>query len=261
MPHRAEAPIGAPCWIEIFTSDPDRARRFYGELFGWESESAGPEYGGYLTFTKDGESVAGGMFNDGSGPPDFWTTYMAVEDAAATCAAAKEHGGVVHLEPMVVGPLGSMAMVADPSGAAFGLWQPGEHRGFTVLAEPGAPGWFELHTRDYDAALPFYRDVLGWDLHTTGDTPEFRYTTLGEGDDALAGMMDWSAMLPPGVPSHWVVYFVVEDTDAAVAKATELGGGTAMAPEDTPYGRLAVVTDTTGTAFSLMGPNRAEPAG
>jgi hypothetical protein len=154
-----------------------------------------------------------------------------------------------------VGDVGTMAMVADPSGAAVGLWQPGEHKGFTVMAEPGAPGWFELHTRDYDAALPFYRDVFGWDLHTMGDTPEFRYTTYGEGEAALAGMMDWSAMLPSDVPSHWVIYFTVADSDAAAATVVELGGAITTPPEDTPYGRLSVATDPTGTSFSMMGPN------
>ena len=161
---------------------------------------------------------------------------------------------------MQVGELGTMAMVADPSGAALGLWQPGEHKGFTVLAEPGAPAWFELHTRDYDAALPFYRDVFGWDLHTMSDTPEFRYTTYGEGDGALAGLMDSSAMLPPGVPSHWVVYFAVGGHPTPRRRRSSSSAAPSRCRPRTPrYGRLSVATDPTGTMFCMMGPNVAEP--
>ena len=114
--------------------------------------------------------------------------------------------------------------VTDAGGAAIGVWQPGLHQGFGVLGEPGTPSWFELHTRDYDAAVAFYRDVFGWDTHAVSDTPEFRYTTLADGDGWLAGIMDASGFLPDGVPAHWSVYFGVEDTDAALAKIVDLGG-------------------------------------
>src|SRR4029079_420332 len=110
--------------------------------------------------------------------------------------------------------LGRFAVVTDPGGAAIGIWQPRSHQGFSIINEPGAPTWAELHTRDYDAAVRFYTDVFGWETATVGDTPEFRYTTLGEGDDALAGIMDASGFLPDGVPAHWSVYFAVEDAKA-----------------------------------------------
>jgi predicted enzyme related to lactoylglutathione lyase len=126
------------------------------------------------------------------------------------------------------------------------------HKGFTVLAEPGAPGWFELHTRNYDASLAFYRNVFGWDTHTMDEGPEFRYTTLGEGDGALAGIMDATGFLPDGVPAHWSIYFAVEDADAALARVVELGGTVVRAAEDTPYGRLAEAADPTGARFKLV---------
>jgi predicted enzyme related to lactoylglutathione lyase len=252
MPKTDSFPTGAPCWVDLFTSDMDRSRSFYEQVIGVTTESNGPEYGGYVNFLKDGLGVAGAMTNDGAtGQPDAWSVYLAVEDAAATVEAAQGAGGTVIVPAMDVMTLGRMAVVSDPGGAAVGIWQPGEHKGFGVLAEPGAPGWFELQTRDYDAVLPFYQKVFGWETSTVNDTAEFRYTTLGEGEGARAGVADASSWVPEG-GAHWGVYFVVPDADAAVAKAQELGGSVVQAPEDTPYGRLATCTDATGAMFKLM---------
>jgi predicted enzyme related to lactoylglutathione lyase len=244
---------GAPCWVDLSTSDPDRSRAFYEELFGWTAKEAGEEYGGYVNFLKDGEMVAGAMRNDGSaGTPDRWSIYLATDDAKATVEAAASQGGQVLLPAMEVMQLGSMAVVADVGGAAIGIWQPGLHTGFGILAVPGAPAWFELQTRDYDASVSFYRGVFGWDAHASSDNPELRYTTLGEGADQRAGIMDASAFLPDGVPASWSVYFAVDDADAALATTVSLGGSIVEAAQDTPYGRLAVASDPTGAVFKLI---------
>ncbi len=133
------------------------------------------------------------------------------------------------------------------------MWQPGEHRGFGLLAESGAPSWFELYTRHYDRAVAFYRDVFRWEANTMSDTPEFRLTTLGEGDAAQAGIIDASGFLPDDVPAHWAVYFGVDDTDAALERVAGLGGAVVTPAEDTPYGRLAAATDPSGATFKLVG--------
>jgi len=253
VPKRETAPVGAPCWVDLFTSDPDGSRAFYGELFGWTSKDAGDEYGGYVNFLKDGVMVAGGMGNDGSsGSPDRWSVYLAVDDAEATVEAATGHGGQVLLPAMAVKELGSMAMVTDAGGAAIGIWQPGLHKGFGILGEPDTPSWFELHTRDYDASVQFYRDVFGLDTHAVSDVPEFRYTTLGASGCQLAGVMDAAGFLPEGVPASWSVYFGVADADAALADIVRLGGSVVQPAEDTPYGRLAAAADPTGAMFKLV---------
>lgn len=255
MPKRETAPVGAPCWVDLMTSDQNRAIEFYGELFGWTVDDPGPDYGGYKNFQLDGVPVGGSMQKqEGDGTPDFdfWTTYLATDDAQKTVDAAAAHGGQVLLPPTPVMELGTMAMVTDPGGAAIGIWQPGLHRGFGIYAESNAPAWFELHTREYDASVRFYREVFGWDTHAVSDTPEFRYTTLGEGDGQLAGIMDAAAFLPDGVPATWSIYFGTENTDASLEKIGKLGGSTVQAAEDTPYGRLATATDATGAQFKLV---------
>lgn len=261
MPTRDTAPLGAPCWIDLMTSDTERSRAFYGELFGWTAEAPAEEFGGYFSFTKDGARIAGCMASQpGSEVPDVWSVYLAADDARKTVDAAA-HGGQVLVAAMDVADLGTMAVISDPGGAAVGVWQPGRHPGFGVLGEPGAPSWFELHTRDYQTTVTFYREVFGWETQAMSDTPEFRYTVLTHGEDWLAGIMDASSFLPEGIPAHWSVYFGVEDTDATLAKTVDLGGSILMAAEDTPYGRLAAAADPTGAQFKLVGPNEAMPAG
>jgi predicted enzyme related to lactoylglutathione lyase len=239
--------------VDLFTSDPDKSQEFYGRLFGWTAEPPNEEFGGYINFDKDGVRIAGAMKSDGSGNPDGWSVYLAVADAQATADAAVANGGQVYVPPMAVGDLGTMLLLADAGGAAIGAWQPGEHKGFGILNEPGTPDWFELHTRNYDESTKFYRDVFTWDAHVVADEPDFRYTTLGEGETALAGVMDATAFLPEGVPAHWSIYFRAKDVDAALAEVVELGGSIVLPAEDTPYGRLATAADPTGAIFKLRG--------
>lgn len=253
MPAHDRSPNGAPCWVELFSSDPEAAKAFYGSVFGWAAEASNPEFGGYTNFTSGGVRVAGLMRNDGAqGAPDFWTTYLAVSDAAATVEAATAAGGQVHVPVMAVADLGVMAAVTDPSGAFIGFWQPGAHRGYGRVAEVGAPCWHELHTRGYAATLGFYRSVLGWETKEIGDTDEFRYTQAMADGEPFAGVLDANAWLPGGVPSHWIVYFGVADADATCAAVPDLGGAVVEAPTDTPYGRIATLTDPTGTLFRIV---------
>lgn len=253
MPASKPAPSGAPCWIDLYTSDPDRAAAFYAEIFGWAASEPDAEYGGYVTFTKNGAPIAGMMRNDGStGDPDSWTTYLSVPDVKATTEAATAAGGQVHMEPMQVGSQGSMAILADPGGAAFGLWQPDEHRGFGLDSEPGAPCWHELHTREYAAVLDFYRTVFGVQTRTMSDEDSFRYSALVADDNEYAGVMDASGFLAEGAPSTWQVYLGVQDIDATLAQADELGATVLAAVEGSPFGRLAQIADPTGAPLKLV---------
>jgi hypothetical protein len=247
---------GAPCWIDLYSSDTAAATAFYGQLFGWKPVPPDERFGGYFTFTKDGKQVAGCMANDGQGNvPDTWTVYLRSDDAQATADAAASHGGGVDLPPMQVAEHGTMAIVTDPGQGRIGVWQPDTMQGLEVRDEVGTPVWFELHTRAYDESVAFYRDVFGWDAHVASDTSDLRYTTQGEGESGLAGIMDAGAFLPEGVPATWSIYFLVEDADAALARIGELGGSVVHPAEDTPYGRLATAADPTGVQFRLLARN------
>jgi predicted enzyme related to lactoylglutathione lyase len=252
MATRTVAPLGAPTWIDLLTSDLDRAKDFYGTLFGWTFESAGPEYGGYVTASKDGRPVAGLMGNDPQfRTPDGWTTYLHSADVDATIAAAVNAGGSTCGEPMDVPAKGRMATLTDPTGAFFGLWQPNGHNGFEVVNETGAPVWHQLTTRDYTRAIDFYTTVFGWQMQVEADTPEFRYSNAIFDGEPLLGVMDGSAFIPEGEPSTWTVFLGTDDVDKTVELITDNGGAVVRGAEDTPYGRLAAVTDATGAGFNL----------
>ncbi|MBS1691822.1 MAG: VOC family protein [Actinobacteria bacterium] len=249
MPIRHDAPVGAPTWIDLSTSDVARARAFYGAVFGWTFEAAGPEYGGYVTAFRDGRPVAGMMACQEG--PGGWTEYLRTDDVAATVEAATAAGATTYMGATEITDVGWMAMLADPSGALLGLWQPIGHRGFEIVGEAGAPVWHQLTTRDYDAALEFYRGVFGWQLRTEADTDEFRYTTaVFDGEEQL-GVMDGRAVLAQGAASAWTVFFGCDDVDKTIALVTENGGTVVRPAEDTPYGRLAAVADPAGAGFNL----------
>ena len=253
---------GTPCWVDLLSSDTEASTEFYQALFGWTSETAPPEFGGYVTFLSDGNRVAGmaPKTPEMGEHPDAWSTYISTADIDTSVKAAEAAGGTILAPPMAVGDLGSMALVQDPGGAAFGIWQPGTHTGFGKYNEAGSVGWDELHSRDFAAASPFYADVFGWTLNPMSDTDEFRYTTGQIDGEDVAGMMDSSSFLPEGVPSHWAVYFTVDDTDETLARVVELGGSVLRPAEDTPFGRLADAVDPTGAMFKLHSTKLANPA-
>ena len=240
------APTGAPCWIDLSTSDEARSHAFYTELFGWTVDDPGPDYGGYKNFLVGGAPVAGCMSMPGA--PDAWSVYLAAPDVDKVMANAT---GVVS-PAMDVMTLGRMAIVTDPAGDVIGAWQAGDHLGFGVYDEPNTPAWFELHSKDYDAAVAFYTDVFQWPATTVADEPGFRYTTHGSGESQLAGIVDSSVW--PDDPSGWHVYFRVADADGAVARAVALGATVVDPAEDTPYGRLATLRDPNGALFKLQQP-------
>ena len=254
MPTRDSAPLGSPCWADLWTSDVEGSRRFYRDLFGWEAQEPSPEFGGYFMFTREGVPVAGAMGDMGDmKATDTWKIYLDTDDLAKTLEVAETEGAEIMAPAMPVADLGMQAVLNDPTGAQHGAWQAGTFIGFTVLNEHGAPSWFELLTRDYATAVSFYRSVYQWETDTVGDRDEFRYTTMRhpDGEGELAGIGDASSFLPEGVSAPWSIYWEVDDVDASVARVKALGGAIVLEANDTPYGRLATVTDPAGAQFKL----------
>jgi uncharacterized protein len=249
---------GTFCWIDLGTPDQDAAGEFYGALFGWElkEDENAEQTGGYRTAQVDGNAIGGVMRLMQEGQPPAWLNYICVEDADATVAKAREAGGVVHAEPMSVLDYGRMAVLADPTGAAFGIWQPGIHIGADLVGEAGAMSWNELNTRDPEAAKAFYGDLFGWSFEEKEFEGTGAYTAITLGEETVGGLIDITDRVPAEVPAHWLVYFAVEDAEAAIETTKEWGGDVAAGPFDiAEVGRIAVVKDPFGAFFAVIQPD------
>src|SRR6266571_3469636 len=248
---------GAPNWVDLGTTDTEAAIAFYGALFGWKFQSAGPDAGGYGMFTLDGKTVAalGPLTEQGASPS--WNIYFHTTDADATAKAVEQAGGAVRFGPFDVFTQGRMAGFSDPTGAQFAVWQPGETKGLDAVTVANTLCWTELHTTDPATVKAFYQSVFGW---VTEDVPmgEFTYTVVRPADSgpdaSQGGIMGISdEMGGAGMTPRWRPYFEVTDCDAVVAKTTEHGGSVSMPAEDVEgVGRLALLTDPYGAPFAVI---------
>jgi uncharacterized protein len=185
------------------------------------------------------------------GVPPHWMSYVSVANADEAAEKAKAEGATIINGPFDVGPLGRMAVVQDPTGAVFSLWEAKEHNGSGIYNVPNSFCWNELGTNDTGRAGEFYSNVFGW----TRDTQNFgpmEYTMFKNGDRGAGGMYKITAEMGP-VPPHWLVYIAVDDCDAKVQKATELGASVMKPADDIPgVGRFAILNDPQGAAFAII---------
>jgi len=249
---------GTPCWLDMFADDQSAALAYYGGQFGWTGEP-NTEFGGYAVLSLGEQAVAGisPVMPDTEPRPVTWNLYFAVDDIAATAELVGKHGGTVFVGPDEVPGTGKLAFAADPSGAAFGLWQAAPFPGFQVTGVHGAPAWFELETHQGGACAEFYAAVFGIEAPTLPEMPG-AYWLLTVGETQVAGI--WQDPDTAGAPSSspaWNPYFQVTDTDAAVASAVAAGASVVNEAKDSPYGRLAKLRDPQGAEYSIITP----PAG
>ncbi len=245
---------GTPCWTDLATPGLEDAKRFYSELFGWTGRvSPEPEAGGYTVFLKDGRPVAG------VGPPaspdqvPIWSTYVATDDADLVATRVEAAGGQVVVAPFDVLDQGRMAVLSDPAGAVFSVWQPMAMRGAELFNAPGAMCWNELITPDPEGARDFYALVFGWHAEEQPGEP-YPYTGWRCGALIVGGMARPLAALPTDLPAYWSVWFAVADADASAARAAELGATVLVPPRDTPKGQLTALRDPQGALFSTLAP-------
>ncbi len=244
--------LNKPAWVDLSSADPAASRDFYSKLFGWQVEvNPDPVYGGYAMAKVDGKDVAGigpKMMPDA---PTAWTVYIGTDDADALAARVTAAGGAVIAPPMEVGDQGRMAVFQDPSGAYIAAWQPMAMGGFATGAN--AFGWAELNARGADKTLPFYNAIFGWASKSSpmgeGQPPYIEFLL---GDDSIAGATEMNAMVPPEVPSYWIVYFNVGDVDGAFRKALDAGAREMLAPMDFSGGRFAIMADPQGAVFGVL---------
>jgi uncharacterized protein len=257
MAERTEYKPNTFCWPELATSDAGAAKKFYGDILGWKfhDDEVGP--GMVYTMCLKKDKAAGALFAlnaemKAQGIPPNWLSYVSVKSVDETTKKAKKLGATVMREPMDVMDVGRMAVLQDPTGAVFALWEPKKHIGAQVVNEHGALTWNELLTPDVDRAGKFYTEVFNWGADSQ-DMGNFTYTSFKNGDRPAAGMMQIDQQTMGDVPPNWGVYFAVDHCDKTVEKAKKIGATVIVGPQDIPeVGRFATMLDPQGAAFSVI---------
>jgi predicted enzyme related to lactoylglutathione lyase len=252
MGERSHYAPGTFSWTDLTTPDQDAAKIFYSGLFGWKAEDNPVGDGVYYSMQLvDGKNVAAispqPQQQRDAGVPPTWNSYISVENVDAVAERARELGATVHAEPFDVMDAGRMAVIQDPQGAHFLLWQANRNIGAQLVNAPGALSWNELGSPDLDASQQFYSALFDWTVEPLEGSPQ-PYLTIKNGDANNGGMR---ALDSPGPPPHWLVYFVIEDIDDGLAKVEQLGGTKHMGPLDIGVAKIAVVADPQGAVFAL----------
>ena len=258
------APSHAPgmfCWVELATSDQAAAKKFYTSLFGWTADDSpmGPD-ASYTLFRLNGKDIGGGytLMPDqvAMHVPPNWLVYVAVESADAAAAKAKQLGGKILAGPLDVMEHGRMAVIADPTGAVFAVWQPKQNPGMGVVGSEGSFSWADLNTDDPKRASEFYSALFGWHLEKGEHDPEGGYLHIKNGEHYIGGIPP-ARPREPGVPPHWLIYFHTADCDALSNKAKSLGANVCFGPVTMEnVGRFSIAADPQGAYFSLFQPMR-----
>lgn len=254
MPEVTKYQQGIPSWTDLATTDLAGAEKFYGELFGWECkrEPAGEGQFYSMQYLK-GKAVAGMMEQSKEqvqqGIPPSWSTYIAVNDVDAAAAKAETLGGRVITAPMDVFDNGRMAVLQDPEGAFFFLWQANKHIGTELVNEHGTVIWNELVAGDPQKVSSFYASLLDIEIEDMEGMPGYKLFSVA--DRSVAGVYKKTVQLKE-LPSHWTIYFAVNDPDKIVEKAASLGGAVLMPALDTPMGRMAILQDPQGAIFQVI---------
>lgn len=242
-------PVGTPSWVDIAVPDVDAALAFYGPVIGWSFVDTGDEFGNYRMCQVDGRSAAGIGPQQSPEQPTAWLIYLSSDDADGTVKLITDNGGTVLFGPADIGEVGRIAVALDNTGGAFGVWQAKGEVGAEVYNEPGSLVWEDCRLTEPAAGKAFYTAVFGYGYEAVPGAPGdySAFTVNGEVAGGIGGMMG----VPEGTPSHWIAYFSVADVDASVAAATSGGGAVLHPAEDTPFGRMALLTDPFGAVFSV----------
>jgi predicted enzyme related to lactoylglutathione lyase len=249
---------GTFSWPELATTDQKAAVAFYRSLFGWDvSETPIGPTETYSIFKMRGQDTASACTLQENerkmGVPPHWNSYVTVANADESAKKAQQLGATVIVPPFDVMNHGRMAVLQDPTGAVFCVWQAKDHIGAKILDEPGALCWTELNTRDPKAAEAFYTQLFGWTAKHSAPSAGMEYTEFSVQGKPSIGMMAMNEHIPADVPSYWMPYFQVADADKSVEKAKELGGNVMVPPTDIPKtGRFAIVNDPQGAMFAVF---------
>lgn len=252
MGERTAYPPGTFSWADLATTDQSAAKDFYSGVFGWDAEDMPVGDGtSYSMMRLDGKNVAAiapqPPQQRDAGVPPMWNSYITVESADAAAQDAEQLGATVHAPPFDVLEAGRMAVIQDPQGAFFMVWEPRAHIGAGLVNAPGALAWNELSSSDVDASAAFYGELFGWTTEPFEDSPQ-RYLIIKNGDRGNGGVRELGDQ---PAPPHWLAYFGIDDIDAGLAKVQELGGSKMAGPIDIGIAKIAIVQDPQGAAFAI----------
>lgn len=247
---------GTFIWHELLTTDDKAAKAFYQRIAVWGTQAFDATY----TMWTVRDRPMGGMTKlppdaDAKGMRPAWLGYVGVTDLEASCNKVRELGGQVHHREAIPG-VGEIAVVADPQGAAFGLYRAERESEAFARSEPGAISWAELNSTDWEGAWKFYAALFGWQSTGTMDMgpPVGTYAMFTKGDPSLGHSMGGMSNVATamGAPAHWLYYINVRDIDEALALTKELGGQVLNGPMDVPgEGKIAQCIDPQGVMFAV----------
>jgi predicted enzyme related to lactoylglutathione lyase len=249
---------GTFSWPELSTTDQKAGVAFYRGLFGWDLNEQPMGPGETYSMFQMRDKPVGAAYTmrpeeKQAGAPPHWNSYVTVANVDESAKNAESLGGRLFGPPFDVMDAGRMAIVQDPTGAVFQLWQPKKHVGAMILNEPGALCWTELTTSDTAAAEKFYTGLFGWTPKHSAPGAPMEYTEFSVNGQPSIGMMPKPPHMPAHIPSYWMPYFQVANTDASVAKVKELGGSIMVPPQDIPNtGRFAIASDPQGAMFAVF---------
>jgi predicted enzyme related to lactoylglutathione lyase len=252
-------PPGALCWFELATTDQAGAKAFYTSLFGWtvvDSPIGANEF--YSMFKLDGRDVGAAYTlrpdQREQGVPPHWMVYVAVADADAAAARAQSLGATVLAPPFDVMEHGRMAVLQDPQGAVFSIWQPNQHGGTGVAGVAGTVSWAELSTPDQAAGAKFYSDLFGWKMVSGKDMTPAKpgdYYHIVNGTQMIGGVAP-PEQRDPNAPPHWLLYIHVESCAGTTAKAKSLRAMPYVESMDVGTdGVISVIADPQGAVFGI----------
>lgn len=255
MPQFTKYAEGQFCWVDLTTTDIEKAVTFYCDLFGWTSQRVPePEAGGYTFFLKDGKRAAAAAPSMDQ-MPSHWNSSVSVGDIEKSTRICEEAGANTIVKPMQIGDEGWFSCLQDPSGAVVYLWQPKEMIGASVASETNTWVWNILNTRDVEAAKRFYNKAFGWETSVpegAGDMPG-PYEEFGLNGMRIAGVQPMPAAVPAGAPSAWSTIFAVENCANATSKAESLGAEIWLRNDaSTPGMTFSGINDPTGGAFTII---------
>ena len=252
MGERTQYAPGTFSWTDLTTTDQDGAKAFYGALLGWEADDMPAGEGVVYSMMRVGDKHVAAISPQppqqrDAGAPPSWSSYVTVESADDAAARAVEHGGTVVAPPFDVFDAGRMAVVQDPQGAFFSVWEPRRNIGAGLVNAPGALVWNELASTDVEGSTAFYSALFGWEIAPLAGSEQL-YLSIKNDGASNGGIREAT---PPGTPPHWLVYFGVDDLDRAIARVDELGGMVHAGPIDIQMARIAIVGDPQGAVFAL----------